>query len=90
MAILFPCTALAAPLITASDAEVALYDSGNDKVFSLDDDGANVFLRTSDGRSMLYDVPTGEVHVFRINEIQKIGIGNTEIDIHADLDLQNT
>ena len=75
--------------LTANDAEIAIYDSGNDKVFSLDDDGSIVFFRTTDARDLVYDVPTGKNHIFRINNVNKVSVGTTFNLLGANMECNN-
>lgn len=74
--------------LTANDAEIAIYDSGNDKVLSIDDDGTVVFLRTSDSRYLAFDVPTGYSHIFRVNNTNKMTVGTT-LGMSIDLDMNS-
>ena len=63
--------------LTADDAEIALYDGGNDKVLSIDDDGTSVIIRSADSRYIIYDAPTSRAHIFRINNSNKVSVTTT-------------
>lgn len=49
--------------LTQSDAEIAMYDSGDDKVMSLDEDGTDIVLQSLDGRGILLDSATSHVGI---------------------------
>ena len=74
--------------LTASDAEIALYDSGNDKALSIDDTGTRAKFAALDGRDVELSASGGDVYcedTFRVDTIDENGAGF--VDINDDLNV---